>query len=492
MTTSTIDALVRQVAGPVLRPGDDGYGGELGGFDLAVEQRPAIVVGATGPADVIAAVRHALTAGLAVGVQATGHGITVPADDALLITTRRADGVRVDPADRSAWLGAGAIWSRVLHEAAPFGLAPLAGSAPAVGAVSYTLGGGLGVLGRRWGFSADHVRRLDVVTADGRPRRVTADEHPDLFWALRGGGGNVGVVTGMQVELVELTELYGGGLFFPGDAAGDVLTALLAVGRDAPDEVSLSAALMVFPDLATVPSAVRGRWCCHVRVSSTGSPRRCEQVIAPIRHAATPLLDTLRTMPVTDLGTIHNDPTTPRATNTRSLVLRSADDATVATVLGHARPGASFGVEVRQLGGALARQPAVPNAVGHRHGAVTVYTTAYPSPTGSGVSGGADEQALLDDLAPWSDGGALVNFLAGPHVTPADVRAAYEPDLWTRLVQTKTRWDPGNVFRINHNIPPTATPTPGTTPQVDRDGVVASDAGERGLTTFAPSQEGTG
>jgi FAD/FMN-containing dehydrogenase len=196
--------LADQVAGPVLRPADEGYEDELSGFDLSVRQRPAVVVGATGAADVIAGVRHALDAGLAVGVQATGHGITVPADDALLITTRRAAAVRVDPFDRTAWVEAGATWNRVLHEAAPFGLAALAGAAPAVGVVSYTLGGGLGVFGRRYGFSADHVRRLDVVTADGALRRVTAQEHPDLFWALRGGGGNFGVITGMQIELVEL------------------------------------------------------------------------------------------------------------------------------------------------------------------------------------------------------------------------------------------------------------------------------------------------
>jgi FAD/FMN-containing dehydrogenase len=446
--------LAHRVLGPVLQPDDEGYAAELAGFDLAVSQRPALVVGATGAADVVAAVRHARAVGLPVAVQATGHGITVPADDALLITTRRAHAVRVDPHDRTAWLEAGAVWSRVLHEAAPFGLAPLAGSAPAVGAVSYTLGGGLGVLGRRWGFSADHVRRLDVVTADGELRRVTADEHPDLFWALRGGGGNVGVVTGIQIELVELGELYGGGLFFPGEHAEAVLVALLAVGRDAPDEVSLSAALMTFPDLPVVPPALRGRWCCHVRVASTGTPRRCEEVIAPVRRAASPLADTVRTMPVTDVGTIHNDPTTPRATNSRSLVLHTLDTDTVATVLRHAGPHTPYVIEVRLLGGALGRQPAVPNAVGHRHGAATVYTTAYPHPTGPSAGDGSAEQALLDELAPWSDGGALVNFLAGPHVTPDDVRAAYEPDRWARLVEIKTAWDPDNVFRVNHNVPP--------------------------------------
>jgi FAD/FMN-containing dehydrogenase len=342
----------------------------------------------------------------------------------------------------------------VLHEAAPHGLAPLTGSAPQVGVVSYTLGGGLGVLRRRWGFSADHVRRLDVVTADGVLRRGTADEHPDLFWALRGGGGNLGVVTAMQIELVELAQLYGGGLFFPGEDAGAVLSALLTVGHDAPDEVSLSAAVMVFPDLPAVPPPLRGRWCCHVRVSSTGTPSRCEEVIAPVRQAATPLADTVRTMPVTEVGTIHNDPTTARATNSRSLVLHTADGDTVATILRHAGPRTPFVVELRQLGGALGREPAIANAVGHRHGAYTVYATAYPHPAGPAPADGAAEQALLDDLRPWSDGGALVNFLAGPHVTPADVRAAWEPDRWARLVATKTALDPTNVFRINHNVPP--------------------------------------
>lgn len=445
--------LAEKVAGPVLHPGDDGYADELAAFDLAVGQHPAVVVGATGAADVLAAVRHARTAGLAVGVQATGHGITVPADDALLITTRRAAAVRVDPADRTAWVEAGAVWSRVLHEAAPFGLAPLAGSAPAVGAVSYTLGGGIGVLGRRWGFSADHVRRLDVVTADGIPRRVTAREHPDLFWALRGGGGNVGVVTGMQIGLVELAEVYGGGLFFAGEDAGAVLDALLAVGRDAPDEVSLSAALVSFPDVPAL-GPLRGRWCCWVRVTSSGAPTRCDEVIAPLRHAATPFLDTVRTMPVTDIGTIHNDPVGPLATTSRSLVLHRADAGTVATLLRHAGPDVPFVIEVRQLGGALGREPETPNAVGHRGGAYTVYVTAYPHPGGPSASDGTAEQALLTDLAAWSDGGALVNFLAGAHVTADDVRAAYEPDIWARLVGIKTAWDPDNVFRINHNVPP--------------------------------------
>ncbi|GAA4923974.1 FAD/FMN-containing dehydrogenase [Actinomycetospora succinea] len=440
----------------MLQAGDDGYEDEFAGFDLAVRQHPAVVVGATGAADVVAAVRGAVAAGLAVGVQATGHGITVPADgDALLITTRRMDGVRVDTDAHTAWIDAGVSWERVLQEAAPHGLAPLVGSAPAVGAVSYTLGGGLGELGRRWGFAADRVRRLDVVTADGVARRVTADDHPDLFWALRGGGGNVGVVTGAEVDLVQLAGVYGGGLFFAGEDAGPVLTALLAAGRDAPDEVTLSIALMTFPDVPAVPGPLRGRWCAHVRVCSSGEPGRCEDVIAPLRAAATPLLDTVRSMPVTDIGTIHNDPVTPLATNSRSRALHRLDEDAVATILRHAGPRTPFLVELRLMGGALARPPAVANAVGHRSAAATVYTTAHPHPDGPTASDTAAEQAFLDDLDAWSDGGALVNFLAGAHVSGADVRAAYDAETWTRLVAIKSAWDPGNVFRINHNVPPT-------------------------------------
>lgn len=447
--------LRQRVTGSVLQPGDDGVEAELAGFDLSVRHHPAVVVGAADAADVVTAVRGAVGAGLAVGVQATGHGITVPADGgALLITTRRLDRVEVSPDGHTAWVEAGATWERVLRETAPHGLAPLLGSAPAVGAVSYTLGGGLGELGRRWGFAADRVRRLDVVTADGVARRVTADEHPDLFWALRGGGGNVGVVTAMEVDLVPLRALYGGGLFLPGEDAAPVLAALLAAGRNAPDEVSLSAALMTFPDVPAVPEALRGRWCCHVRVCSSGEPGRCEEVIAPVRAAATPLLDTVRAMPVTDIGTIHNDPVTPLATNSRSLALHRLDADALATILRHAGPDAPFLVELRLMGGALARPPAVPNAVGHRDAAATVYTTAHPHPAGPRAADTAAEQALLDDLAPWSDGGALVNFLAGAHVTGSDVRAAYATATWDRLVAIKTAWDPANVFRINHNVPP--------------------------------------
>jgi FAD/FMN-containing dehydrogenase len=444
------------VAGPVETATTPGYEQECDAFDRAVPQRPAIVVGAAAEPDIVAAVRFGRDHGLGVGVLATGHGLTVPIGGGLLIGTRRLGEVTVDAAARTARVAAGATWASVVTQAARSGLAPLCGSAPGVGAVSYTLGGGLGPLGRRYGFAADQVRQIDLVTADGEVRQVTPGSYPDLFWAVRGGGGNFGIATSLVVGLFPVAELYGGGLYLPGEAGADVLRAFLACAREAPDELTLSAAVMTFPPLDAVPPPLRGRFACHVRVSYCGAPAEGEALIRPLRQVAPLLLDTVRVMPFTDVGTIHNDPTTPTATMSRTLVLRAADDRMVDTLLASVGPGSPFLVEVRQMGGALGRPPPVPNAVGHRGGAFNLYATAYPNPAGLHQAGQA-EQRLVDALEPWSDGGALVNFLAGPHVTPDHVRAAYAADDYQRLVRTKNSWDPGNTFRFNHNIPPGRT-----------------------------------
>lgn len=218
-----MNRLADQVTGPVLAPRDKGYDAERAGWQTARRHRPDLLVGAAGPADVQAAVRYASDRGLPVAVQGTGHAsAAVAAEGGVLITTARMNGVRVDADAGTAWVAAGTRWDRVVHRAAPAGLAPLSGSAPHVGAVSYTLGGGLALLSRSFGYAADHVRGLEAVTADGRLRRVTRDHEPDLFWALRGGRDNFGVVTAMEIDLMPVTTLYGGALVFPVEKAADV------------------------------------------------------------------------------------------------------------------------------------------------------------------------------------------------------------------------------------------------------------------------------
>jgi len=201
----------------------------------------------------MAAVTYAARHGLPVAVLSTGHGASLAADGAVLITTRRMQGVRIDPFAATARIEAGVLWSRVVHEAAPFGLAPLSGSAPEIGAIGYTLGGGLGLLGRAFGYSADHVRSIDLVTANGTLRTATAQQYADLFWALRGGKGNFGVVTSMEIGLFRVSRLFGGGLYLPGSSAR---SALHAYRRWVREMRHLSGALGREPD---VPNAVAGR-----------------------------------------------------------------------------------------------------------------------------------------------------------------------------------------------------------------------------------------
>ncbi|EPD90925.1 FAD-binding oxidoreductase [Streptomyces albus] len=215
------EALREAVRGSVLVPGDPEYDQECAGFQAGDRHRPDVLVVADGPDDVRAAVDAARRYRLPVAVQATGHGLGEAARGGVLVSTRRMAGIRIDAEARTAWVEAGVRAGDLVAEAARHGLAPVNGSAPGVGVVSYTLGGGVGLLGRRFGYAADRVRRIDLVTGDGRPRRVTADSDPELFWGLRGGGGGLGVVTGMEIGLVPVAGIYGGQLVFDGARHAD-------------------------------------------------------------------------------------------------------------------------------------------------------------------------------------------------------------------------------------------------------------------------------
>jgi FAD/FMN-containing dehydrogenase len=449
---SSLTTFDHALAGRVHQPGTPGFSTACAGFDLAAIPTPRLAVSAAGEADVAAAVRFAADHGLPVAVRATGHGPVPGVDGGLLIDTRAMNTVTVDPARRTATIGAGATWTPVLAACARHGLAPLCGSSPDVGAVSYTLGGGLGPLGRRYGFSADRVRRLRMVTAGGELRDVTAGTEPGLFWALRGGGGNFGVTTELEIGLVPVSRLYGGGLYFPGEAAAGLLEAFGRCTAAAPDELSLSIAFVTFPDIQPVPGPLRGRFVAHLRVACLGRPAEAEALIAPLRAVAAPLLDAVRTLPVTEIGAIHADPTRPQPVSSGSSILPSWDDAAIGVLLSHVGATTPHMLEIRHLGGALGRPPAVANAVGHRDAQFTVFTSAYPGP---GFTGAAALQAGLHrQLRRWSGGRMLYNFAADPGGQPADARRAFGEPAFTRLRRIKAAWDPRNRFRFNVNVPP--------------------------------------
>jgi FAD/FMN-containing dehydrogenase len=441
--------------GPVFRPGEDGYDEERAGFNVIVDHRPELIVGATGADDVIAAVSYAAERGLAVGVLTTGHGPSVPADGQVLINTSRMSEVRVDPAERTARVGGGVRWGQVLPQTVPHGLAPLNGNSPTVGVVGYTLGGGVGPLGRQYGFAADRVRGVDLVTADGRLRQVTADTEPELFWAVRGGKGNFGVVVGMEFDLVPVSRLYGGGLFFPAEATAEVLHAYQEWVPGTPENLTSAVLMIEFPPIPEIPELFRGKYLVNVRIAYTGSAEEGERLVQPLRDITAPILDTLGEVPYTEVGAIYNDPTNPMPAYDSGVSLHTLDEGAVDAILSQAGPAAGSPLiyELRQMGGAYAHPPANPSAVGGRDTAYALFAVGVLQPGLEDAVRQAHER-LHEAMRPWATGRMLYNFAGVRDADPERVKLAFSPDDYPRLAKTKATFDPDNVFRINHNIPP--------------------------------------
>ncbi|MBL7257184.1 FAD-binding oxidoreductase [Paractinoplanes lichenicola] len=450
---AALDTLRQEVI--VLTPGDDGYAQELSTFNLSVRHEPAVVIGATGPADVQAAVRFAAAHDLPVAVLGTGHGSTTPSAGSVLITTRRMTGLTVDETTRTARVEAGVRWAELIEQAAKAGLGALNGSSPTVSVIGYTLGGGLGPFGRKYGYAADHVRSMDVVTADGELRHVTAQSEPELFWALLGSKGNFGVVVAMEFALFPITIFYGGGLFLPGELAGEALHLFREWVRDVPDEMTASICLLNLPPVEFVPEPLRGRLVTHLRFAHLGPDG--ERLVQPFRDLGEPIIDAVTQLPYGAVAAVHNDPVDPMPIVERATMLRELPAEAVDTILRLAGPGSDSPLvmaEIRHLGGALGRPPQVPNAVGNRADAeFSVFVAAV----GGGPQLEAYEQAVIDALRPWSTGRRYLNFMFAGDTDPETVALAYSDDAFRRLREIKRRHDPANTFRINHNIAPAHT-----------------------------------
>ncbi|GAA3444905.1 FAD-binding oxidoreductase [Planomonospora venezuelensis] len=455
LADAELATLREQVSGPVLTPGQDGFEEETAGFNLAVRHRPALVVGATGAEDVAAAVRFAAARSLPVAVQATGHGAVQAADGALLITTSRMRGVGVDPSARSAVIGAGCTWAEVVEAAAPHGLAPLSGSSSGVGAVGYTLGGGIGPIARTFGFAADHVREITLVTADGTLRTADSGREPDLFWALRGGKGSFGVVTSMTVDLFPVTSLYGGGLYYAAEDASRVLHAYREWAGTLPEAATTSVAILRLPPLPELPEPLRGRLVVHLRFAFLGEDRAAEALLAPMRAVAEPVFGGVGRMPYTALDSVHSDPVDPMPTYERGALLRELPEEAVDALLAAAGPAADVPLailELRQLGGALAREPKEPNAVGGRGAAFSLLVIGAPVPELLEAVVPGCAQAVIDAVAPWATGGSLLNFQGGA-LAPEQLSRAWPEPVLRKLAELKELYDPARLFRFGHVVP---------------------------------------
>ncbi|MDP5184859.1 FAD-binding oxidoreductase [Blastococcus sp. BMG 814] len=449
-----VDELRGLVHGPVYAAGDDGLAAEVATWNVAVQRTPAIAVGATCAADVAAAVSWAVARGLRVAVQATGHGPVRNAAGSMMITTRRMQGLFIDPERRTVRVEAGVKWKRLMESAAEFGLAGLCGSSSDVGVVGYTLGGGLGSLGRKHGFAADHVRAVEIVTADGRQRTLSADSEPELFWAVRGGKGNFGVVTALELELVPLTGLYAGGIFFAGEDMAAVLHAFRRWAPALPEEVSTSVAILRMPDAEFVPPPLRGQTAVHLRYAYCGTDLdEGERLVEPMRTAGRALLGFIGPIRTDETDAIHMDPVDPMPAWEKGLLLADLTEEIVDALLGAAGPQLDIPLamlEVRLMGGALARPAPVPNAVPGRSGAYAVYAIGPGIPELAHVVP-AVVRGVLAVLGPWRSPETVINFL-GDVSGPGEVAAAYPPGVHQRLADVKAAVDPERVFSFGHAI----------------------------------------
>jgi hypothetical protein len=446
-----LEGLRAAIAGQVFVPGKAGYDQARQAWNLAVDQRPAVVVEAGSAADVAQAVRYARAHGIRIAPQSTGHGAgpLEPLDGAMLLRTTRMRTVHIDPAARTARAEAGAVWQDVTVPAAQHGLAALAGNAATVGVTGYTLGGGLGWLARRYGLAANSVTAAELVTPDGDLIRADADHEPDLFWAVRGGGG-IGVVTALEMRLYPVGELYAGNLFFPIQRAAEVLHAWRAWTDTVPNEVSSQGRLVRLPPAPQLPEPLRGRAFVKIEAAYLGDAGAGAELTQPLRRLG-PELDTFATIPSPALSQLHMDPDQPVPFQGVGAFLSDFPAAAIDALAGLAGPDADTllaSVEVGHMGGALAR-PAPSGGAQPSIDANYLLTAVGATPTPDlAAAVRARARAVKDALGPWHAGYDYYNF----EETPAAASAVLPPASYRRLQQIKAAYDPGQMIISAHPV----------------------------------------
>jgi FAD/FMN-containing dehydrogenase len=438
----------------VLTPEDPAYDDARAVFASHVDARPALIARVIGPDEIARLITYARDTGSSLalrngGHSPAGHGVS---EGGIVIDVSRLRSFELDRARRAVWAGAGLTAGQFTVAAGQHGLATGFGDTGSVGIAGITLAGGIGFLVRKHGLTIDNLLAAEIVTADGQQRRVDAETEPDLFWALRGGGGNFGVVVRLKYRLQPLETVLGGLLVLP--ATADVIADFIAEAEAAPDELSTIAQVMRAPPLPFVPNELHGSPVVMATMVYAGDVETGERAVAPFRALVEPIADLLRPMRYPELFAEH--PANRAGRVTRTMFARGIDRQQAASVL--ERLGQSSAVmavcEIRVLGGALARVPADATAFTHRHSRVMINAQALYDRSTSERS---EHTAWAEDLtAALYDGdpGAYVGFLEDEG--EERVRAAYPGATWERLSAVKARYDPDNIFRVNHNIPPGA------------------------------------
>jgi FAD/FMN-containing dehydrogenase len=445
-----LDELRARVAGRIVLPADPDWDDARQAWNLAVDQRPFAVALVESAQDVVEVVAFARRHGLRIAPQGTGHGATALGElaHAILVKTSLLRRVEIDPVAKRARVGAGAIWADVVEPAAEQGFVVLHGSSHDVGVVGYSLGGGMGWLARSRGLAANSVTEVEIVTADGTLLRADRDHEPDLFWAVRGGGGSFGIVTAIEIELFDTPGLYAGAMFWPVERAGEVLRAWRDWAEAVPDEVTSVGRILHFPPIPDIPEPLRGGSFAVVEAVFTGPASDGDGLVAPLRELG-PAMDTFASVAPAALLHLHMDPPHPVPGIGDGMFLDELPLEAIDAIVETGVPPL-LTLEIRQLGGAMATPSASHGAVGSLDAGYVMFTAGLTMTPEAGAAVGAAVDRAMAALAPWESERTYFNFSE----RPVDAARLYPAETYRRLRRIRAAYDPGELFVANHPIPP--------------------------------------
>jgi FAD/FMN-containing dehydrogenase len=441
------------IAGRVATPDDADWDQARMAWNLAADQRPSAVAFAENGDDIAATVRFAAEHGLRVSGQATGHGAVAlgSLEDAILIKTERMRGIEIDAGAKTARVEAGVLSVELAEAAQQHGLSGLPGSSPDVGVAGYHLGGGLSWFGRQYGFACNRVRAIELVTADGEPRTVDAENEPDLFWALRGGGGDFAVVSALHLDLVPVADAYGGAFLFPGAVGAEAVRIWRDWAAGVGENVTSVVRFLRPPDIPDVPEPLRGTPLLTIDGACIGSREEGEAAFAPLLEIGEPMMNTFDQVPPAALCRIHMDPEQPVPGLGHHRVLRELPDEAIEVFASMAGPDSGTPLlltEIRQLGGALARPAENGGALSHLDAGFAMFGIGMPMTPELGQAIEAHHDRLHQAMEPWAADGGYFNFAE----RPCDADAILPPEVCARLADVKRQYDPDSRIVGSHAV----------------------------------------
>jgi FAD binding domain len=441
------------IDGRIATPNDPDWDEARAAWNLVADQRPDAVAFVESAGDVARTVSFAAKHGLEVAGQGTGHGAVAldPLDGTILVKTERMRGIEIDRDARTARVEAGVLVLELSEAAQAHSLSSMPGSAPDVGVIGYTLGGGLSWLGRRYGFACNRVRAIELVTADGEARTVDAENDPDLFWALRGGGGGYAIVTALQLDLVPIGDIYAGALLWPAEVGADAVRTYRDWAETVSDDVTSVVRFLRPPPVPDVPEQLRDVPLFTVDAACIGGQAEGEAAVAGLREIGEPIMDTFGQIPAEGLCRIHMDPEQPVPGLGHHRPIRELPDEAIEAFTALAGPEAGSPLllaELRQLGGALARPDENGGALSHLDAEFVMFGVGLPMTPELGQAIEAQLDRLHAAMEPWAADGGYFNLAERPcaadTILPADVCA--------RLAEVKRRYDPDGMIVSNHAV----------------------------------------